>query len=172
MRFSIVLISLLAIATFPAIAAQEAPAQVLARDHDTAVRYAAALEAAPLGNDATEMRQWLLQWLTDTPDYTVTVCDILGPIPNQPVPYGPELLVQQMFGNVAYQITNPDVTDTLALQLAGVESALRAYSAIISTDQNAHITYFDNLLTEQQKGSLEAYIEQIVAKGCAEGGEA
>lgn len=172
MRFSIVLLSLLAIASFPAIAAQDAPAQVLERDHDRAVRYAAALEADPVGNDATEMRQWLLQWLTDTPDYTVTVCDILGPIPNQTVPYGPELLVQQMFGNVVYQITNPGITDTLALQLAGIESALHAYSAIISTDPSAHIAYFDNLLAEQQKGSLKTYMEPIIAKNCAEGGGA
>lgn len=172
MRFSIVLLSLLAIASFPSIAAESISPQESERISDRAARYTVALESDPLGKDAVAMRQWLLQWLTDTPDYTVTVCDILGPIPNQPVPYGPELLVQQMFGNVAYQISNPGITDVLALQLAGVESALQAYSAIISTDPSAHIAYFDTLLAEQRNGSLKTYMEPVVAKGCAEDGGA
>jgi hypothetical protein len=133
------------------------------------IRFTDALEANPLSGDADAMRQWLLEWLTETEDFTVTVCNILGPIPgDKSVPYGPELLLQQMFGNVVYQIRNPDQKEDVRTQIAGVESVLKAYAAILSKDPKAHVAYFDNLLAEQKKGRLKEYMTPIIVKGCAD----
>ena len=170
MRLKLALLPLLMAVSCVSSAGESAPIEAPETDSARAAKYTAALEADPLGDDATAKRRWLLQWLTDTPDFIVTVCDILGPLPkDDAVPNGPELLVQQMFGNVSYQIRNPGKTDTLTLQVAGVESVLRSYSAILAKDQKARIPYFDNLVTEQRKGSLKAHMAPIVASGCAGG---
>ncbi len=46
-------------------------------DTAKAVRYTRALEAAPLAENALDMRKWLLRWILETPDYTVLVCNML-----------------------------------------------------------------------------------------------
>lgn len=146
--------------------AQDSPAS---KDEATqiVVRFTRALEVDPLGETAPRVRSNLVQWLQDTKDYTVVVCDILGPIPAQKPPHSAELLAQQMFGNVAYQIEHPGEKDRNRLQVAGVESVLKAYSAILAEDAQARIPYLDGLLAERKKGTLARHMEPIIAKGCA-----
>ncbi len=148
--------------------AAEPPAE---KEVDKAVRFTLALEKQPLADKAPEMRRWLLEWVIETPDYTVTICDILGPIPGEDVPYGSELGVQQLFGNVTYQIRNPGDKDEMRMQVAGVESVLKAYQAILAEDPKAHIGYFDGLLVEQRKGRLKEHMEPIITDKCSEGDE-
>jgi len=131
------------------------------------VRYTRALEVDPLADTAPRARRMLLEWLRDTKDYTVVVCDILGPIPGEKPRHGAELLAQQMFGNVAYQIEHPGEKDRNRLQVAGVESVLKAYSAILAEDDQARIPYLDGLLAERKKGTLAQHMVPIIAKGCA-----
>lgn len=141
------------------------------KDADKAVRYTQALEANPMRSDAREMRQWLIEWVAATPDFTVTVCDILGPVPSTKVKYGPELLLQQMFGNVTFQIKNPTRTDSVSVQTAGVESMLRAYAAILAKDPDAHIAHFDKLLGKQKDGSLKSHMAPLVTRSCDDDSE-
>jgi hypothetical protein len=136
------------------------------KDVEKAVRYTEALEANPSRSDAREMRQWLIQWVAETPALTVTVCDILGPIPSTKVKWGPELLLQQMFGNAAFQIKNPDKPDSISVQTAGVESLLRAYQAIIVKEPSARIPHFDQLLTKQREGALKSHMAPLVVQHC------
>jgi hypothetical protein len=144
------------------------PAQKAEKDVDKAVRYTEALESNPMRGDARSMRQWLVEWLAATPDFEVTVCDILGPIPGNKIKYGPELLLQQMFGNVTFQIKNPTKTDSISVQTAGVVSLLKAYSAILAKDPNAHIPYFDNLLAKQRVGELKDHMAPLIVHSCAD----
>lgn len=131
------------------------------------VRFTRALEVDPLGENSSRVRGTLIEWLQNTKDYTVVVCDILGPIPGEKPPHSAELLVQQMFGNVAYQIEHPTEKDRNRLQVAGVESVLKAYSAILAEDAQARIPYLDGLLAERKKGTLARHMGPIIAKGCA-----
>lgn len=131
------------------------------------LRYTRALEVDPLADTAPRTRRMLVEWLQDTKDYTVVVCDILGPIPAEKPPHSAELLAQQMFGNVAYQIEHPGEKDRNRLQIAGVESMLKSYSAILAEDPQARIPYLDGLLAEKKKGRLARHMAPIIAKGCA-----
>lgn len=131
------------------------------------LRYTRALEVDPLADTAPRARRMLVEWLQDTKDYTVVVCDILGPIPAEKPPHSAELLAQQMFGNVAYQIEHPGEKDRNRLQIAGVESMLKSYSAILAEDPQARIPYLDGLLAEKKKGRLARHMAPIIAKGCA-----
>jgi hypothetical protein len=160
------ILALLATASYSVPASE--PSQTRLKEREKVVRYTEALEVDPLNENSAEMRQWLIQWLQATPDFNVKVCNVLGPIPgDSKVPHGPELLAQQMFGNVASQIKIPDRKDDLSLQLAGVESALKSYSAFLAKDSKVRIPYFDDLLAKQHDGSLRDFMAPVVKKGCA-----
>jgi hypothetical protein len=162
MRAAIAVLVCLSLANFPAHAA----GNQAEKDADKAVRYTEALESNPLRSDAPEMRKWLMQWLAQTTDFEVTVCDILGPIPGTKVPNGPNLLLQQMFGNVAFQIKNPSRSDTVSVQVAGVESLLKSYSVILAKDPGARIPHLDNLLSRQRSGSLKEHMAPLIIREC------
>lgn len=163
MRNAIILLSLLLlIGSIPA-----AGATSQEKETDKAVRYTETLERDPLGKDALDMRKWLMNWLIETPDYHVLACDTLGLTPDENIPYSGEILVQQMFGNVAFQIKNPGKRDQASLQLAGVESALRTYTVIVAKDPKARRTTFDMLLDKQKQGKLKEHMEPIIGKKCS-----
>ena len=92
------------------VSAQDAPPRP-GEAEQFVVRFTRALEVDPLGESSSRVRGTLIEWLQNTKDYTVVVCDILGPIPGEKPPHSAELLVQQMFGNVAYQIEHPGEKD-------------------------------------------------------------
>jgi tetratricopeptide (TPR) repeat protein len=138
------------------------------KDADQVIRFTRLLENDPFDEQAAAMRQWLIAWMTDSADVSVMVCDVLGPIPAKKVPYGSELLVQSMFGNAAYQILHPVRTgDQLDMQLAGIQSTLKAYSAIAKHDPSARIPYFDDLLRHEKEGTLRDFLTPIVATKCS-----
>jgi hypothetical protein len=156
------LLACLLLTSVPALPASEAAE----RDIDKAVRYTEALEVDPTSKDAKRMRQWLMEWVAATPDFTITVCNILGPIPGTKLKYGPELFLQQMFGNVTFQIKHPTRTDSISVQTAGVVSLLKAYSAILAKEPSASIPYFDNLLAKQRAGGLKDHMAPLIVRSC------
>lgn len=135
-------------------------------DSERVVRLVAALERNPLSIDAAQSRKWLMQWLEETKDFNVTVCEILGPVPSQSPPNTAVLLAQQMFGNLAYQIQHPGNRNQLSLQLAGVESTLKAYAVLLGNDPQSRIAYFDDLLLAQKSGSLQSRMAPVIAQQC------
>jgi len=165
MRLAILLFAFLTLAHPAAFALPEAKPET---DAQKAVRYTAALEAEPLAAAAREQRKWLMGWLEATPDYVVTVCDVFGSTLKEDAPYAAELMAQQMFGNFAYQITLPGVHDEVSKQAAGMESALKAYSAILAAKPKAHIPYYDGLLAEQAKGTLKQHLAPVIDKACTQ----
>lgn len=149
------------------------PAQTVETEPDTdkVVRLTEALEKDPKSPTAPDARKWLIQWITDTPDYSVTICDTLGPIPGNNVPNNAELMVQNFFGNVTFQIRNPGVKDEAAFQQAGIESVLKVYQVLLGQDPKARIRYLDDLLAKQKQGRLEETVAAIVAKECSVNGK-
>jgi len=162
MSFRILIFSLLLVFGRGAMAEESATETDTAK----AVRLNDALEADPLRSDALPMRRWLLEWLINTPDYSVKVCtNLIGPL-DKSSPHIGELSGQLMFGNVAYQIKNPDIKAELSLQVAGLESVLRSYTAILDKHPDAKIPLLDTLLIKQKDGLLVEYVESTVSKEC------
>jgi hypothetical protein len=133
------------------------------------VRYTRELERTPDGPDAPAMRQALLRWTIDTPDYQVMVCDMLqlseeGSTDKSPI--SGELNVQMMFGNVAHQIQHGKEGDELTRQVAGVESALRAYTVYVAKKPALRIPVLDVLLGAQKAGTLRAQLAPVMEKHC------
>jgi hypothetical protein len=149
--------------------ADDAAKEMEKKDALSAVRITEALEKDPFRSDADADREWLLGWVTETPDYMVRMCDVMGPIPgDETVPNGRELMLQHMFGNVSWQIRNPGNTDLVALQVAAMESLLKVYSVFVSKDKGARIEYFDGLLEQQRTGRLAQHLAPLVKERCVE----
>lgn len=142
-------------------------------ERDRVLEYTRFLEDKPLDKHAPTMRAWLVSWITDSPEVSVLVCDILGPIPATRMPNDSELLAQMMFGNAAFQIEHADDNrGLLAQQVAGLESALKAYQRFVEDHAEARIPYFENLLKQQQAGTLAEFMAPVIKKNCSGKAEA
>lgn len=127
------------------------------------------LEQDPLDKSLYEEKAWAKQWLEDVPDINVNVCapvlfgtDFL----REQNKYTPQLSYQATFGEAVYIIEHPDKTaDTTAQYIAGVESALKAYSAIVKSDPSAKSKALDDLLEKQKQGKLADFVRDA-SKGC------
>lgn len=165
MRSAVLIAGLLTASTVLA----QAPDSHAPMTSSEAVRLIQLLEQAPLAESARKVRADLIDWAAETNDVTITICDVLGPIPNSTVPYGPELLVQAMFGNGAFQIQHPERKgNEYKAQLAGIESMLRAYERIIKADPTARIPQYDEWLGDLKAGRLEAKIAPSIQEKCVD----
>ena len=125
------------------------------------------LEQDPLAAEARSIRSNLIDWATETKDVAITVCDVLGPIPSTDVPYGPELLVQAMFGNGAFQLEHPESkNDEIKAQLAGITSMLRTYAKILQSNPNARIPQYDAWLSDLSDGKLAERVTPAIQEKC------
>lgn len=165
MKLASLLLSLsLTIGSLAAAAQGVAPVE---SDAQKFVRMTRSLEADPLMDTDKSMRTWLIRWTAESPDVYVLVCDLLGPIPKEKVPHGGELLMQYMFGNAAFQIEHPQqAKDKHAVQIAGVRSALKAYTAILKKDVSARIPYWDDLLAKDRAGKLDKHLHGRIDAAC------
>lgn len=154
---------------WPAVAWAGKRGQSSPEDRAKFVKLTRQLEADPLGKEAVEARQWLIPWLEKVKDITVTVCDLLGPIPGEDHPYSPEILTQMMFSNAAFQIEHPDkADDKVAVQTAGVEGALKAYEAILKSKPEAQIAFLDDLVRKRDAGEFGTYMKKVVPEKCSQ----
>jgi hypothetical protein len=127
------------------------------------------LEQSPLDKTLYEEKKWAKQWLEDVPDINVTICAPLlfgTDFMREENRYTPQLSYQATFGSAAYIIEHPDKAhDTSAQYVAGVESALKAYNAILKSRPEAKSRALDDLLEKQKQGKLAEFVGQA-SKGC------
>src|SRR5690349_8904833 len=104
----------------------------------------------------------LTRKLEDIPDINVNIC---APIlfgmdfVTEQNKYTPQLSYQATFGSAAYIIEHPDKAgDTDSQFVAGVESALKSYSAIVKNDPDAKSKALDALLEKQKQGKLADFV--------------
>jgi len=163
LRRSILAAALVVAAALPALA-WAAPEAETARF----VRETRQLEVSPLQPGAEEMRRWLFNWALETPDYQVIICPVPG-LPetvDEETSIAPEVLAQQTFGNLAYQITEGSDGEELDRQLAGVESALKAYAVFMKADPSLRIPGVDHLAALKKAGTLRAHVAAVLEEKC------
>ena len=120
------------------------------------------LERTPLDPSLQNDRSWAIQWLTDAPDVSVNVCaDPIGGVTEKGYVHSPEIVVQYTLAMAAFVIENPNKTnDQDATQLAGVESALKAYRAMRVAEPNDRSPKLDDLLGMQSRGELPDFVRK------------
>lgn len=156
-------------AVSPCVAQNRGPST--AEERTMAVKLTRALEAEPLHEKAPDARKWLFVWLAAVPDITVNVCsDFLDPLMGKDKNYSSEIFGQSLYGSAAFIIENPDkAKDEEAVQLAGLESALKAYESILKVKPKARWTFLDTLIEKRDKGELDDYVRDILSKGKCKG---
>lgn len=122
------------------------------------IKAAAFLEEKPLDKDAKDLRSWAFKWIADTNEVSVTLCSLLFSV-DKKYKYSGEIYLQYTIGIAAFKLANKDKAgDENTTQLAGVESAMRSYEAIIKEKPKATNVFMDNLLAKRTDGSLAKYV--------------
>jgi hypothetical protein len=134
-----------------------------------AVKVARQLEDDPLGKDAKESRQWVIQWIVDIPDITVTECDdFFGKIPKTPRGHMREIVSQMVISSAAFMIEHPDkAKDEQAIATAGLLGALKAYQSIVKEEPDSRWPYVDKVVQMRDQGKLDDYVSDTRRK-CAQ----
>ncbi len=156
----------LAVLVLLAPAAAQARGPSTAEERRRAVETTRSLEKQPLARRSDEARRWLLGWIVEIPDISVTGCS--GPLDpltkEEDSPYANRLYVQSIFGMAAFLIENPKkAKDWAAVQTAGIESVLRAYESILSADPEERFDALDRLLAARKAGTLRRLVEKEMA---------
>lgn len=137
------------------------------QERGQAVNLTRFLEDDPLNAKADDARRWLFNWLDDLPDISVTICpDFLRPITGKDENYSLEIFAQSIYGSAAFIIENPDrASDDEAVYLAGLESSLKVYEAILKVKPKATWAFLDGLIEKRNKQELDDYVRDILSKG-------
>jgi hypothetical protein len=126
------------------------------------------LEKTPLDPSLNSEATWALQWLNDVPDVTVNICfSPLGHFADEQYRYDSRIKGVFVLGMAVYLIEHPQkAADNSAVYLAGVESALKAYRAILKTKPEAKSRGLDELVAKEDEGLLQDYVHD--ASGACE----
>lgn len=131
-----------------------------AAERRRAVETTRKLEREPLAKTANADRRWLLQWIVEIPDINIRLCS--GPLDalvQEDAPNGRILYAQAGFGMATFIIEHPDKEkDWVGVQVAGLESVLRAYQAIVKKDRSARVRALDELEADRRGGKLRAIV--------------
>lgn len=123
------------------------------------------LEAAPLDNTLFKERDWAQQLLLVIPDVHLRTCTtLLRDIRRPRYKFRTELWAQVRLAGAVYLIEHPDhADDYLGEHLAGMQSALKAYSAIVKTNPDARSKPLDDLLEKQNQGKLPDVVKDLIS---------
>jgi len=157
-----------ALAANPAAPAPAAQVSKLDTDRAQVLAWTSELETAPLAGDAESKRAWLMQWVKEVRGLKVHVCDVFGAYAVKDSRVGSIVLKQYMFGSASYLIQHPTMDGKqVAVQMAGVTSAVNAYAALRKADPMHRNVHFDELVALQGKGELYDYVESNVFSKCS-----
>lgn len=105
--------------------------------------------------------------MQDIPDINVTLCFApLGHFVIEENRYDSRIRGQFVLGMGAFLVEHPQkAADNVAVYLAGVESALKAYRSILKSNPEAKSHTLDELVGKQDEGGLEDFVRDA-SKAC------
>ena len=120
------------------------------------------LESSPLDDSVNKQGEAALKRVSDVHDFHVLLCPaLLGEFSGMKYAYAHTITRQYMLASGAFQIENPDkLADAKATALAGVESVLKTYRAILQQKPDAKAKALDDLLKKQSQGKLKDSLKQ------------
>ena len=145
------------------LAAQIGFGQEKMSDKDLLIKATQVLEEQPFHEKAKDFRSWAMTYIIKTDDVSIVVCGgkLLEPVMDKKNKYGTDLLAQYSMGMAAFKLANPDkAKDENAAQLAGIESALKAYENILKEKPKAKFEGMDTLLAKRNNNELKGFVEE------------
>lgn len=149
--------------------AQNKRGPATSEEKTTAVKAAHLLESEPFNKDAKKTREWFTMWLIEVPDISVEICSgYLRPLYDaKSKNYATEIATQMMFSSAAFIVEHPEqATDRIAVNLAGLEGALKTYESIVKDKPKAKWEFLDGLIAKREKAELRTYVEEIAKTEC------
>jgi len=131
-------------------------------DKEMLVKATRFLEEKPLDKDAKKIREWAMFYVIETKDVSVVLCggDLTKAALEKKNKHGSELLGQYTFGMAVFKLENSTkATDENAAQLAGLESMLKSYEAMVKENPKAKFAGMDDLIKKRDNGELKALVE-------------
>jgi len=140
--------------------AQIGVGQTTNKDKETLIKIVRLLEEKPFDENAKKYREWGFLYVAETKDVSVKVCtDTIKPVMDKKFKYNTELMIHHSLAMAAFKLENPSkADDEAAAQLAGLESALKSYEAMIKEKPKAKFAALDELVEKRNKNELAAYI--------------
>jgi hypothetical protein len=138
------------------------------KDKDTLIKAARFLENKPFDKDAKGIRAWAAKYVIETDQVSVTVCggDLMKPILDKKNKNGTKVIGQYIVGMAAFKLENPDKkNDENAAQLAGLESVLKAYEAMIKEKPKTSHDGMDDLIVRRDKSELKGLVDAADCTG-------
>lgn len=134
-------------------------------EKELTVKTARALETAPLSSDTVKMREKALRWVIETDQIHLIACgEVFGLFSDKKNKNSSDMSAAYMIGMAAYKIEQPaKANDENASQLAGLETALKAYSAIVKEKPKTKFEKVDSLVEKMNSGQLA---EMVTAFDC------
>lgn len=127
------------------------------------------LEAQPFHEKAKDFRSWAMKYVIETDDVSVVICggQLLDAVMDKKNKYNGELLAQYTIAMAAFKLSNPDqAKNENAAQLAGMESMLKAYEAMVKEKSKAKFNKLEELITKRNNDELKKFVED---SKCGEG---
>jgi hypothetical protein len=120
------------------------------------------LESNPLDESVNKEGESALNRLSNAHDIHVPLCPaLLGEFNDAKYKYRHEITRQYMLASGAFIIENPGKSsDTKAMNLAAVESALKVYSGILQQKPDAKWKPLEDLLKKQSRGKLDDSLQK------------
>jgi hypothetical protein len=120
------------------------------------------LETAPLDEALNKQAEGAFKRVMDVHDFHVPLCGALFVEFNgMKYVYAHAITRQFMLASAAFMIENPDkASDNNAMNLAAVESTLKAYQAILQQKPDAKSKILDDLLKKQSQGKLQDAVQK------------
>lgn len=162
-RGSLFLVSFAVLALASTALAQETSSP---EDRARIVAISQKLESNPLAKDLVPEREWAIKRIIEVSDISVPVCaTVLGDYFKYK--YSSELTGQLTLAEAAFVIQNQDkARDKTAIYLAGAESVLKAYQAILKEKPGRNSKPLDELVAIQNDGKLGETVQKRAAEGC------
>jgi hypothetical protein len=126
-------------------------------DKATFIKAVKILEQNPFIEDAKKYREALTFYLIETKDVSVVLCssDATKAVFDKKYKFSNELFGQNMFGMAVFKLENTEKSkDENAARLAGFESMLKAYEAMVKANPKAKYAAADELLAKRTNGTL------------------
>lgn len=127
-------------------------------EKENVIAAARALESGPLDKDSAKSTERALKWLIETDEVSLIVCGgTFGTFSDKKNKNSSNMTMGYTIGMGAYRIQNP-TADENAVQLAGLETALKVYEVAVKEKPKTKFDSIEALLAKRAAGELAALV--------------
>ena len=128
-------------------------------EKENVIAAARALETKPLDAETSKIAQRALKWTVETNEISLIACGntftLFSDKKNKDA--SSLMTMSYMIGMAAYKLQNP-TKDENSVQLAGLETALKAYEIAVKEKPKTKSEQIDELLTKRSRGELASVV--------------